>query len=104
MKRMNLLAALLIALLFLVPVTTSFATIQKATQAENLETLAEHKIDVNTAGRDKLIQLPGIGPKKAEAIEKYLKDNGNLKSIEELLNVKGIGPKLLEKITPYVTI
>lgn len=62
------------------------------------------RININNAGIDELVQLPGIGPKKAELILRYVKENGKFKSLEDIMNVKGIGPKILKKISPYITI
>ncbi len=104
MKRMKTLIVLFITLSLVLSVTASFATSQKVSKKDTTEIVDVKKIDINTADKEKLAQIPGIGPKKAEAIEKYLKDHGNLKSLDELLNVKGIGPKILAKITPYITI
>jgi len=61
-------------------------------------------LNINTADKDQLIALPGIGPKAAEAILAYRKDNGNFKSVEELTKVKGIGDKTLEKIRLYLMV
>lgn len=61
-------------------------------------------LNINTADKEQLVALPGIGPKAAEAILAYRKDNGNFKSVEELTKVKGIGDKTLEKIRPYLLV
>lgn len=61
-------------------------------------------VNINTADKEQLIALPGIGPKTAEAIVAYRKENGNFKSLEELTKVKGIGDKTLEKIKPYLLV
>ncbi|WP_345993699.1 helix-hairpin-helix domain-containing protein [Sulfurimonas sp. HSL-1716] len=53
-------------------------------------------VDINTAGKDELMSLKGIGIKKADAILKYRKTHC-FKSIEDLTIVKGIGPKFIEK-------
>ena len=61
-------------------------------------------INVNTAPAAELVALPGIGPKKAEAIVQYREANGPFKTVDDLVQVKGIGPKTLEKLRPLVTV
>lgn len=59
-------------------------------------------VDINTADKEMLTLLPGIGPVTADAIIAYRKTNGNFKSIDELTKVKGIGEKTLVKIKPFL--
>lgn len=59
-------------------------------------------IDLNTANRDELILLPGIGPVKAEAILAYRAEHGRFGTIEQLIEVKGIGPKTLQGLNGLV--
>lgn len=59
-------------------------------------------VNINSASKDQLTQLPGVGPVTAEAIMKYRKANGNFKSINDLTKVKGIGDKTLSKLKPYL--
>jgi competence protein ComEA len=61
-------------------------------------------LNVNTADTVQLQALPGIGPKKAEAIVLYRASNGPFRQIDDLILVKGIGPKTLEKLRPLVTV
>jgi competence protein ComEA len=61
-------------------------------------------VNLNTATKDELIALPGIGPAKAQAILDYRKANGAFKSVEELKDVKGIGAKRFEKLKADLTV
>jgi len=61
-------------------------------------------VNLNTATKDELIALPGIGPAKAQAILDYRTTNGGFKSVEELKDVKGIGAKRFEKLKAELTV
>src|SRR5262249_52498896 len=49
------------------------------------------RIDLNTADRTELAQVPGIGPERAKAIEEYRNAKGRFRSVEELQEVSGFG-------------
>jgi len=61
-------------------------------------------VNLNTATKDELVALPGIGPAKAQAILDYRAAHGPFKSIEELKDVKGIGAKRFEKLKGELTV
>ena len=54
------------------------------------------KININTASADELMDLKGIGEKKAAAIIEFRETNGIFKHPEDLMKVPGIGPKTFE--------
>lgn len=66
--------------------------------------LKERSININTATKDELTKLPGIGEVTAENIIKYREENGNFNDISEIMKVKGIGKKKFEKIKQYIFI
>lgn len=61
-------------------------------------------VNINTADREQLETLPGIGPSLAERIIEYRESNGSFSSIEELDSVEGIGPSKLETLQDLVTL
>ncbi|MBU0483291.1 MAG: helix-hairpin-helix domain-containing protein [Proteobacteria bacterium] len=62
------------------------------------------KLNINTANRRELCQLPFIGESKAKAIIDYRKTVGPFTNIEQLLETKSIGTTTLEAIKPYLSI
>jgi competence protein ComEA len=61
-------------------------------------------VNLNTASKEELVALPGIGPAKAQAILDYRASHGAFKSIEEVKDVKGIGAKRFEKLKSELTV
>lgn len=64
----------------------------------------EKKVNINTATAAELMELPGVGAKKAEAILNYRNQHGPFKRVSDLDHVKGIGAKMLAKMKPYVSL
>jgi competence protein ComEA len=66
--------------------------------------LAQAALDLNTATKEQLVALSGIGPAKAQAILDYRTQHGGFKSVDELKDVKGIGARRFEKLKPDLTV
>ena len=62
------------------------------------------KVNINTATKEMLTSLSGIGDAKAQKILDYRNENGLFKSIEDIKNVTGISEKLFEQIKEFITI
>ena len=60
-------------------------------------------LNLNTASAEQIDLLPGVSPKKAQAVVDYRKDHP-FKAVEELDNVKGFSAKSIEKLKPFVGI
>ena len=65
---------------------------------------AQAKVNINTANKDKLMTIPGIGETKANKIISYRKTNGFFKKIEDIKNVDGIGESTFNSIKEYITV
>ncbi|WP_102026964.1 helix-hairpin-helix domain-containing protein [Salirhabdus sp. Marseille-P4669] len=62
------------------------------------------RIKLNTATKEEIVNLPGIGPVKADAILQYRDEFGPFQQEEDLLNVSGIGEKTLEQLKEYIRV
>lgn len=60
-------------------------------------------VNINTATKEELMTLSGIGESKAENIIEYRSKNKFVK-LEDILNVNGIGESVFEKIKEYITL
>ena len=61
-------------------------------------------MDINAANEIQLTTLPGVGPSTAKAIVAYRAAHGKFAAPEDLLNVKGIGPKKFEALQKFVMV
>jgi len=62
------------------------------------------RIDLNTAVKEDLMTLSGIGEVKAEAIIRYREENGGFTSIEELKNIEGIKDGVFNKVKDQIKV
>ncbi len=54
-------------------------------------------IDLQTASKSELMQIKGVGDKKADAIIEYRKTN-TINSAEDLKNIKGFGDTIIDNV------
>ncbi len=73
-------------------------------KTDNTTKSTNSKVSINTATKEELMTLSGIGESKAEKIITYRNDNGNFNSIEDLKKVSGIGNSIFEKIKDKITL
>lgn len=64
---------------------------------------SETTVDLNTASKDTLMTVKGIGEKKAELILDY-RQKKRIKKLEDLLELKGFSEKFIESIRPLVRV
>ncbi len=61
-------------------------------------------ININTAGKQEFMALPGIGEVLAQRILNYRSEHGSFSTPEGLMLVEGIGEKRIEAILDLITI
>ena len=61
-------------------------------------------ININTATKDQLMALPGIGEAKASAIISYRESHGGFKDVAELQKIEGIKSGVYNKIKDSVSV
>lgn len=60
-------------------------------------------MDLNTATKEELMSIKGIGPKKALQIMEYRTKN-TIKSADDLSSLKGFGPGIIDNIKKGVKV
>lgn len=61
-------------------------------------------INLNTASREELMTLPGLGETLAENIVNYREEHGRFTTVDEIVNVDRIGEGLLERWRDRLTV
>ncbi|HCW04148.1 MAG TPA: DNA-binding protein [Clostridium sp.] len=83
------------------------ANIDKAETVVNTNSTQDEKsdiININTADKDQLEKIPGVGPVTAEKILEYREEKGYFNSIEDLKNINGIGEKTFENMKDKISV
>jgi len=61
-------------------------------------------VNINTATKEEIVKLRGIGPALAETIIEYRAAYGPFRNKEELKNIKGIGRVKYDEIEKYIKV
>ena len=61
-------------------------------------------VNINQADRNTLMNLPGVGESKADAILVYREQYGDFQSVEEIMRVPGIKEGVYKKIESLITV
>jgi competence protein ComEA len=62
---------------------------------------ADGKVILNLASAEELRRLPGVGPRRAEAIVELRTRLKRFRRATDLLRVRGIGPRSLKRMQPH---
>lgn len=71
---------------------------------EILKDLFDNKVNLNTADRDELYNLPEISYDLADKIIEYREKHGLFKSREEVKKVPGLSPDRYVQIAPFIEV
>jgi competence protein ComEA len=82
--------------------TAAAAGKAKSRQTSDTKKLPSGTININSATKAMLTQLPGVGEVTADRIIAKRRELGRFATPEQLMDVSGIGPKKFEKMKPYV--
>lgn len=87
-------------------------TAEEAAQAAEKENISagqnqsqdDGRVNLNTATKEELMQLPGIGAAKAERILAWREENGGFAQIEDLMKIEGIKEGVFSKVEDCVRV
>lgn len=65
---------------------------------------SDGKININTATKEQLMTLTGVGEAKALSIISYRESNGNYTAIEDVMKISGIKDAVFNTIKDYITV
>ena len=68
-------------------------------KSDDVASTKHEQVDLNTATKEQLMAVPGIGDAYADKIIA----GRPYKNLEAILRVKGIGPKTLARLEPYLS-
>ena len=60
-------------------------------------------VNINTATKEELTSIKGVGEKRAQDIIDYRTKNGPFKTVDDLEKIPGVGPGLMKRIRSQVS-
>lgn len=78
--------------------------LQASADVSPMQETQDGRVNINTASREELMTLTGIGEAKAGAIIRYREDKGSFKSTEELKEVEGIKDGVYNKVKDQIKV
>ena len=88
---------------------STFSTLSAAGEDSAAGTIKEEigftsgKLNINTATKQQLLDLPGIGEVTAERIITYRTETGKFSDVDDLRAIKGMSRKKIENLRPLIT-
>jgi competence protein ComEA len=61
-------------------------------------------VDINTAAKEELLTLPGVGESRAQSIISYREKNGGFSRIEDIMRVEGIKEGMFAKMKDKICV
>lgn len=87
------------------PQETESSAVLAGTEEMTESASADHApVNINTAGKEELITLPGVGDTLARRILEHRSEVGSFSKVTDLMLVEGIGEKRMEELLDYITI
>ncbi|MBE9580531.1 MAG: helix-hairpin-helix domain-containing protein [Proteobacteria bacterium] len=59
-------------------------------------------VDLNQAGADELVLIPGISHSLAQRIVGVRETRGSFRTLDDLMSVKGVGPAKIKRFQDYI--
>jgi len=88
---------------------STFAALSAAPEDSSAEAVKEEigdasgKLNINTATKQQLLDLPGVGEVTADRILTYRTEAGKFADIDELRAIKGMSKRKIENLRPLIT-
>lgn len=82
-------------------------TMDEAEQLQVTQTTgvgADGRVNINTATKEQLMTIPGVGASRAESILIYREEAGKFASVDDIKNVTGIKDGIFQKMKDYITV
>jgi len=68
------------------------------------EKLSSLMVNINTAGIEELVLIPGVGEATAEAVISFREQNGRYEKIEDIMKVAGIKQAKFETMKDFICV